>query len=152
MMSYFSALTKYGCFFLILIAMVGCGNKNTAVTGTVTLDGVPVEKASLFFTPISTTGESATGETDASGKYLLRVLRGGETGAVPGEYSVTIYKREEVNSGKTEPDLYDPNKRIPVMTSKDVLPAIYGDATKSPLKATITKGNKTPIDFKLESK
>jgi hypothetical protein len=57
------------------------------VSGTVTLDGQPLENALVTFTPEGG-GRGASGVTDASGKYLLATA--GQAGAVPGTHRVTV--------------------------------------------------------------
>jgi len=63
------------------------------VKGTVTLDGTPIEGVTIIFMPTSNNGMGASGMTDSKGNYV--VTTGGApfgTGAVPGEYNVTLSK------------------------------------------------------------
>jgi hypothetical protein len=61
---------------LLITALVGCGGPETnrvplaRVTGTVTLDGEPLEKAVVVFE--SEDGAFSFGETDTRGRYELR--------------------------------------------------------------------------------
>lgn len=138
------------CF---VVSMIGCQkNDLSPVTGTVILDGKPIEKANVYFTPVAGGDGAATGETNASGHFTLRLLKGGTTGAVPGEYIVTVKKLVSVDTGKTQPDLYDPTKRMPVLDSKNEIPEKYNSIEKPILKATIVAGKNPPIELQLKSK
>lgn len=149
----YRSLVFSSVLFLMCLVFSGCGgNKLTPVTGTVTLDGKPVAKATVNFSPEAGGEGGAIGETDETGKYTLRFLKGGVSGAVPGKYIVTISKMETVDSGKTEPDMYDPTKKMPVMIAKNALPEKYNLFDKPVLTATIVAGKNPPVDFQLDSK
>lgn len=67
------------------------------VSGIVTLDGQPVADATVIFTPVQVSKDtfSATGITDAQGKYSLKTDFSPSVtsdGAVAGEYAVTVTK------------------------------------------------------------
>jgi hypothetical protein len=94
-------------FFALLatIAFVGCGSgklKTVNVTGIVTLDGQPVEGASVRFNPVDQAmGHPAFGKTDVSGRYHLQTILGEvDAGTTPGLYMVTISKVELVGTGR----------------------------------------------------
>ena len=57
------------------------------VTGTVTLDGKPVDDVAVLFAPAAK-GPAASGTTDAGGKFQLMTVN--DPGAVPGEYNVRL--------------------------------------------------------------
>ena len=91
------------CIFsltLLLIFLPGCGNRIpvTPVTGTITLNGAPVENAMVTFIPDSS-GTVATATTDKTGKYVLKTYLGDKTalGAFPGGYKVTVVKRVQTD-------------------------------------------------------
>ncbi|MDD3588021.1 MAG: hypothetical protein PHQ75_12640 [Thermoguttaceae bacterium] len=139
--------------FCFVVSLIGCQkNKLAPVTGTVSLDGKPVENAKVYLTPVGGGDGAATGEADAAGHFTLRLLKGGETGAIPGEYIVTVKKIISVDTGKTQPDLYDPSKRMPLLDSKNEIPEKYNSIEKPLLKATIVAGKNPPIDLQLKSK
>ena len=81
--------------FLLLVAFVGCGDSNPPtykVTGVVTLEGKPVEGATVTFTPSGGSEQKpAVGTSGADGKYSLTTFTGGD-GALPGSYKVTVSK------------------------------------------------------------
>lgn len=81
----------------LIILLTGCGEKGpllVPVTGTVTLDGKPIEKASVTFMPAEGQPQPASGETDAQGKFKLRTTIGPKdyVGALPGKFLVIITK------------------------------------------------------------
>ena len=142
---------------LVLVVFVaGCGGssgpKTYKVEGTVTFEGAPVEGATVSFEPTDSTGTSAGGTTDASGKYKLMASFGGN-GTTPGAYTVTVSKRESVATGRKVP-ITDENGRevmIDETVWKDLLPEQYASATRSPLKSITVEAKKlNELDFKLE--
>ncbi len=82
----------------VLVAAVGCGGgassvKTVPVRGKVTLDGKPVEGATVQFAPEEGSGgRAASGLTKSDGTFELTTVGGG-AGAVPGKYKVAITKR-----------------------------------------------------------
>lgn len=82
-----------GC--LAFVSLIGCGGTpagypDTApVTGTITLDGAPLEGATISFAPAE--GRSSSGKADAQGKYELRYT-GAIKGAMLGTHRVEIRK------------------------------------------------------------
>ena len=81
---------------LIAVAVTGCGKagpKMAPVSGTVTVDGVPLTAGQVTFVPVDTaekpgnTGFSG-GTLDATGKYTI--FTGGEAGAPLGKYKATV--------------------------------------------------------------
>ncbi|WP_040352914.1 carboxypeptidase regulatory-like domain-containing protein [Blastopirellula marina] len=106
------------------------------VTGTVTLDGKPLNNATLKFQP--TAGRPSTGLTNEQGQYSLRYNIDLD-GAKLGDHSVTITTYQEFD------DPSNPSKPA----SPERLPAKYH--TKSELVAEVTAGDNV-VDFDLKSK
>lgn len=81
---------------ILLITVVcwtpGCGpaNNRVAVEGVVTLDGAPVEGASVMFVPTGG-GRPGMAVTQAGGVFVMKEA-GMNAGLQPGEYVVVIYK------------------------------------------------------------
>jgi hypothetical protein len=71
------------------IAIAGCGRDNPlgrkALSGTVKLDGVPLEKGSIDFQPLD--GGTQTGDLIEKGAYSIPA----HLGATPGKYRVVIF-------------------------------------------------------------
>lgn len=115
-------MSKY-IFLLGLICVVGCegtsGPKTVNASGTVTLDGAPVEKAQVIF--IQDGGSNpASAMTDASGKFSLS-YNGEKKGALPGSYKAQVSKTilESKGGGGAEVKLTQglPAKYANIMTS-----------------------------------
>jgi hypothetical protein len=158
-------------FFLCLAAVVvfaGCGGGGsevgaTAVSGTVTLDGQPVEGANVAFAPKGEGGRAATGITDAEGKFTLTTLEAGD-GAMPGSYGVTVTKKSGGSAGFVDPrdqgGEMTPEQMKAVMEaaeggaqkSKDELPAKYASADTSGLTADVSDSGGNDFTLELTSK
>ena len=117
--------------------LIGCSEKPTGmpdvapVTGTVTLNGEPLARASVIFQ--SESGHSAMGTTDSTGSYQL-TAPGNQKGAVIGLNKVKINSQLDAPPG--------PNW-------KDPIPARYNSASE--LSAQVNPG-KNSFNFALEKK
>ncbi len=80
------------CLLLVLVAsLVGCGSSEfVPVTGVVTLDGKPVEGASVIFHRLDGDGESSVAATNAEGRFSLTTEE--KPGAWIGSYEVAVRK------------------------------------------------------------
>ena len=98
-------------FVFVLAFLPGCGPKGPKVQyveGVVTLDGKPVEGASVNFSPKQQSSDPndikgpllAGGKTDANGKYTISTTRGSAVGGgtTEGEYIVSIVKKTLANA------------------------------------------------------
>jgi hypothetical protein len=149
----------------LLVAASGCGGSLTPVpvSGTVTLDGKPVEGATVTFHAVGNDkeGKPATGETDKTGTFRLRT--GTADGARPGEYKVVILKNVLADPNLKMPDFPDTpegrdkkehflwehfgDNRSPY---RNVLPDKYGDLKATPLTCKVP--GDAPVHFPLTSK
>jgi hypothetical protein len=155
----------------ILATIAGCSGGSALdtamVTGVVTLDGEPVEGATVMFRPVTEgQGAPATGTTDASGKYTLTTVAVGEAagaagaGALPGEYYVGVTKtvsaaqaQEEAlmkayESGDSQAvaKLQAPSGQAPKV--EHVVPQKYNNPEASGLTVTVTDGeNDIPLEL-----
>jgi len=71
------------------------------VSGTITVNGEPLEGATVVFTPVDS-GEgieavASHGITDAAGKYSLEITTTEQSGVVVGKHRVTIAKFDEID-------------------------------------------------------
>jgi hypothetical protein len=75
------------------------GPRLVPVSGTVTLNGKPLEGAVVTFVPDAANKEGRPGEdiTGPEGNY--KVMTSGRSGVVPGKYKVTITKAPALPSG-----------------------------------------------------
>ena len=81
---------------LFLAFVVGCGSVTpTFFAGgkVVVQGGEPLAGATVRFTSVTDPSVSLTGETDPAGTFSLSTIKGNKkmSGAMPGEYRVTIY-------------------------------------------------------------
>jgi len=126
-----------------LFGVIGCGDGDglprRAVSGTVTLDGQPLDGGRIEFRPI---GDGvATGSAIARGAY--RIAR--DDGPTPGRYRVNI--SSPVESGAApEPEESAPGRGRAGATER--IPARYN--ASSTLTVEIKPGATDPIDFSLE--
>lgn len=146
-----SLLSSVPCL-LCLAVCLGCGQRNplgtVPVSGKVTYNGQPVESATVSFIPDGD-GRPATAITGPGGSYNLATLNW--QGAVPGEYTVVV-RKTDMALASTQPvtmeDALKLNNRPPP-APKELLPAKYADASRSPLKVEVKKGTKNAIDLPL---
>jgi len=150
---------------LLLFPLSGCSNTDSRyskVEGTVTYNGVAVEGATVSFQPVTSEGESASGRTDANGRFTLTSAsaQDGGRGALPGEYRVAIEKREVRSDPDQEAfdrgeitydDLQERQERNRGVSTppRDLLPVKYKTASGSGLTATVTPGRNSPFNFEL---
>lgn len=149
---------------IALLVIAGCSGQavNTEpVEGIVTLDGEPVEGATLTFIPVQPgSGAAATGITDAEGKYRLTAVDAGPeaeagTGTMPGEYYVGVLKNtapDIVPASEMDPDQLeksDPDEMPEEVTLTYVVPQKFNDPRTSGIKKTVQAGaNDIPIELK----
>ncbi len=115
---------------LLMGLLSGCGTSGPelgTVSGTVTLDGQPLDGATVIFQP--QVGKASFGRTDPTGKYAMRYSKS-SLGALIGPHRVEIQLAGD--STPVEP-----------------LPAKYN--RQSDLTADVPHGVKQ-IDFRLQSK
>lgn len=128
------------CAFLV-VAAAGCsggdGPTLGAVRGKVTLDGNPVEKAIVTFTPES--GSPSYGGTNANGEYSM-MFTANKDGAAVGKHNVTI---EAANPATGDDGKPVPDQKITKVPKKYAKPGT--------LTADVKAGPNT-LDFALESK
>ncbi len=136
-------------YAVVLLSVAGCGAKSKGsgkpVVGKVTYHDQPVAGAIVTF---SSASASASGMTDAQGKFKLRAALGEN---VPlGDYRVLVTKTEEMpQSGVaavSDADYQPPDEEAPPPPApKDLLPAQYKAVETTTLSATVTE--KGPNDF-----
>ncbi|NUQ66407.1 MAG: carboxypeptidase regulatory-like domain-containing protein [Pirellulales bacterium] len=146
-------------FLVLLLVVGGCGGPDAPATsgqvpfsGTVTLDGEPVENAQVKFIPLSGESEPAVATTDASGKYELKSGHAGAAGAKPGEYKVVISRlvKPDGTVAVAGPDR-SPMQLMVEDKATESIPPRYSEYQKSTLKATVPGGGGSQ-DFQLNSK
>ena len=147
---------------LSVMGAVGCGGREWPptykTTGMVTLDGSPVERASITFSP-KEGQQPANATTDASGRYQMTSFNAGD-GATAGSFDVAILKfpaieidagrggvpfgeANRTNAGPSPESLEDPENELPEK---------YSNSEKSGLSATVTADGENVFNFELTSK
>jgi hypothetical protein len=118
--------------------------KYAPVTGKVTMDGKPLAKVSVMFSPLpkpgsDIAGNTAGGVTDENGQYTLKTSTpdgGLKDGAQVGKHKVRISLQETRGEGDRS-------------VTREKLPKKYNEQTT--LTADVTAGG-PPIDFPLTSR
>lgn len=126
------------------------------VTGTVTLDGVPVKRAVIRFTPIHNQGVSSSGEViDGAIRHLT--TRTANDGLKVGRYRVSIsgidsFMQESMEDpkarGSNGPDLSKLSSLV--MTYKNPLPTRYSNEISSGLIVEVTRPGPNELRFDLK--
>ncbi len=150
-----------GLSVLLVFAAPGCTSYTgvTKVTGTVTMDDAPLSGAHVQFMPGHRDdmhlGEFG-GVSGSDGKF--EILLGPNKGkfAQPGRFIVVVTKGAGIGAPPAT-DLKDEDRTKELMkmgpgTGGGILPAIYGDRTKSPFKADLKEGENEVGPFHLKSK
>lgn len=149
----------------MILAGTGCGGgaktggNPVAVGGTITLDGQPLEGATINFSPVGEGGQPAHGLSGSGGTFRL-TTRNSNDGAVPGEYRVTVAKQEGMGAGGAGIDPKSPDymKMMEKMSAggkhnqtKDTsgIHANYREAARTPLKFTIPSGGDKNLKIEL---
>lgn len=156
-----------------LLGSFGCGKNGSdlptvPVTGKITLNGTPLEGATVSFASNLPDAKPANGVTDAQGNYRLQTYISGTSqtdGALPGDYVVMVTKFDAGNQQK--PTAEEAAKQA-TATQKALegvaktgqptgmpgaptllTPAKY-QTKESPLKATVEKGKDNVWNYDLE--
>jgi hypothetical protein len=146
----------------VLVGLAGCtqesrreGPEMVKVTGTVTLDGEPVEGAHIRFSP-EAKGPAAFAVSDKRGRYELRTFDPGD-GAVPGNYGISVTKevteggKEFANQAEKEAYIQEHGKAASERTTVSVLPEKYSSKQSSGLTAEINVAKKNHFNLELTS-
>jgi hypothetical protein len=104
---------------LVPLLVAGCGGdpyKVAPVSGKIMLNGKPLAKASVTFSPVAVGGNiepgpSSTGKTDAEGRFTLTLIGKDGSGAVVGKHKVRVAMLDETD---TSIDLPDKTRQLPL--------------------------------------
>ena len=154
----------------VLLSGMACGGagKPVKVSGRVTLDGQPLAGATVVFNPADGKGTIAAGRTDADGEFRLTTF-GTDDGALPGDYKITVDvdKPQDLPGGVGNPMLMSekdkaaffkrpsPKEREAEEKKKkpdSVVPRVYQDITKTPLKQRVPSDGKVEINLQRNAK
>jgi len=145
---------------LALVAGAGCGKapdnrpKRVPFSGKVTLDGAPVEGATVVLAPDGGSGNAASGMTNAEGVVHFTTFESRD-GAVPGKYMVTVAKTAfpEGRPLTADDPNYDPSTAVTAVVkgAKELLPVKYKTAKNSGLTVEVKDGENAPAVFDLKN-
>ena len=135
--------------------LVGCGGgpRPVKVTGTVTLNGEPVEGATVQFVPVKEGGRPATGLTKADGGFSLTTVENYD-GALPGDYKVVITYRPPVETDPAQSTEQGMRQAMKAQAQqkrgkpKYVIPPAYSDQSQTPLTQSVPAKGPVIIDIK----
>ena len=160
--------------FVVILALacpvasiiLGCGgDQNKAkrqevcpVSVNVTLNGAPLEGATVLFITEDKEGRGASGSTDKEGKAKLMTFAT-DDGAVPGRYKITVNKVDTTGGGDvvTMDNYGDMIKKANASRSqksksappKPLILPIYSDASSTKLRAEVVKGQENSFTFEV---
>jgi hypothetical protein len=112
------------------------------VSGVVTLDGKPLEKAVVTFLNADERGTPSLGETDATGAFRLKYA--GAEGTAAGPYRVAVSYLMGTKGqlfGIAERSTMSPTREL--NTAKELLPPRYSDLGRTTLKADVLEAGGT---------
>lgn len=123
------------------LSPLGCGGVyDSSVSGVVTLDGSPVPRGTVTFSPEGT-GPTAYGQIQSDGAYQLRT--GKEEGLPPGQYTVTVIANEPPAEARSKTG-------GPAPMGKPITPDWYRDPAQSGLSFPVNDGE-NEINLELTS-
>jgi hypothetical protein len=139
---------------LVLFAASGCGQRGLSglskVSGTITLNGQPLDGATISLSPVTEGLRAASAVSDASGNFKVTTLHPND-GVQPGDYliSVTKVKLEGVLPAAEVRKLLAEGKKYNTPQIQQV-PGKYLKAETSDLKITVKPGKNDQLVLTLE--
>ena len=142
----------------LLILFVGCSSQNklatTFVTGTVNVDGQPMEDITVIFNPTAADASPAIGSTNRKGAFKLSTA-GGATGkgAIPGSYIPTFAKYEVEQLESDSPEDYKQRYGNRIPQTFHLIPQKYANPKTCGMDpVTVEEGKKNHFEFALSTK
>jgi hypothetical protein len=126
------------------LVAIGCGYKpdlppTAEVSGTVTLDGSPLARAIIQFTPDAKKGtKGPTGVAASDDQGHFEVTTAGVKGALVGHHKISVHARK---APKDSTDTMPPS----------LIPATYNNSATSGLSREVKTGEKNVVDLPLRS-
>ncbi|MDR2439334.1 MAG: carboxypeptidase-like regulatory domain-containing protein [Planctomycetaceae bacterium] len=138
----------FSTLLLLVVVITGCGSgiQYIPVTGTLTIDGVPMEGVTLSFLPVSG-GTTASATTNAQGEFSITTSD--HNGCIPGEYNIIVFKLEQSKPPAASQISVGPPLGQPVI--KNLLPTKFAKTETSGLHAVIEQ-NMKPLVLNIETK
>lgn len=150
---------KFILFVVGLSAVVGCGGRKWPptykTTGVVTLDGEPVEGATVSFYP-KDGQQPSNGVTNSAGSYEMTSFNEND-GAMAGSFNVAIVRFSQPKVELTpEGTPWDPSMETGAVGPNDAdeygdLPRKYSNPEESGFSISIEKNDENVANFELTS-
>jgi hypothetical protein len=141
------------CAFAVVLPGCGDGRPSLVVaTGTVTLNGEPLEGATVGFQPMDIEGYERPSQatTDSTGSFVVGTFGSGD-GIPEGSYRVTVKKTEIVGKLPDDFNPEEPNSEdAKPVKMRSIVPMMYGEPEESELTVTVTAGGLSPSTIALE--
>lgn len=146
------------CFAACLLCATGCGEsaRLAPVSGTVRINGKPLAKAGVTFTPV-VGGRPAWATTDEQGRFTLTTFSAND-GAFVGDHSVTVAEVESVAPvvpKNADPDFASLYAELPTRqagkTAKPALDAKFASRSTSGLSFTVKANEENQAEFDLNN-
>ncbi len=131
------------CLLAVLAGCSGADSTGATLSGSVMLDGKPLDRGLITFTPVGNSGSSAFAQIDEEGKYSAKMSRS-LVGIAPGEYKVGI-AAWEVEPGSWMPDGSIVEEGVPITPKK------YHDPEQSGIVVQVSPESENVEDFTLVS-
>ena len=158
------AFAGYSSAFLCLTLLAGCGGERPPVaksSGTVMLDGKPVEGVKVMFHPIDGGARFSYGVTDDDGKFRLSTF-GMNDGALIGRHKVAVVKVDTSSQESFDPkelsetgyggdgykNMMGIGKSAKPAKTKHLIPEKYSNHETSGIEVEVVAG--TSNDFPLD--
>ena len=138
------------CLAALLAGVIGCGPRRPTtypVSGVVTLDGKPVQGATVMLRP-EVGGRPAVGTTNQRGEFKLTTFDQND-GALPGQHVVTVVKKITTGIMATPDGLSGPVAPGGIK-EQWIIPKKYSDAKTSGLSANV-RSDMEPLKLDLHS-
>jgi hypothetical protein len=135
-------------FGALLVLATGCSKMEVyPVTGTVTMDGQPLQSVHVFFYPESPEGMASRGTTDEQGNFELQTMDLKHTGAIPGSHKVALRDVHFMREYKVDPAS---GATITVdIGEKSRISWDYSTQVNSPLNFIVEPGKENRFDIKI---
>jgi hypothetical protein len=130
---------------LLLLVLGGCAPTPSTVTGTLRVEGKPLDNVQVLFMPDADAGNTqpqAAGLTDDQGRFTLS-LPNGQPGCRPGQYRVVLIDfASSIAAGNEDARKRGTTPAAPVAV-KPRLSAEYSTELRTPLRKTVGTGPQT---------
>jgi hypothetical protein len=145
-MGFVRAFALFGGCVCLLIS--GCSQVEVyPVTGTITMNGQPLQSVHVFFFPDSQAGMDSRATTDEEGKFELQTMDLKHKGAIPGVHVVALRDVHYMREYKMNPDTGEAIQVDIGETSR--ISWEYSTHVNSPLRFTVEPGKDNRFDIKI---